>query len=298
MSNMQKLLLIWTRAGEGGEDDGAANTSSDEIDWSMFGSTDLEKDEELEEEELDEELKDDPTANVDPDKVTQEGNADPVPATAPVEDAPAAKVDEPAPVASAEPAATVEPTAEQENQIAEQRTKFLSELESSYQISKDDADLLLTEPDKVLPRLMANATMQILEQAAQMIQSQLQALPEIIKQTQSVQSKEAEILNMVQTQYPALMENDEGKQALVEAAKLIKAKYPNESVEKRLERSAKLAYVILGRELAPTGSQPVQQVVQKAPKPTPHVPAKSGTGTNTVATKLTEQEEFYASIDL
>lgn len=299
MTNMQKLLLIWTRAGEGGEDDGAADTSSDEIDWSMFGSTDLENDdEEVDEEKVDEESDADPTANVDPDKVTQEGNTDPVPVTAPVDNAPEAKPEEAAPVASAEPAAIVEPTAEQEKQIAKQRTKFLSELESGYQISKEDSDLLLTEPEKVLPRLMANATMQILEQAAQMIQTQLQALPEIIKQTQTVQSREAEVMGMVQKNYPALLENDEGKQALISAAKLVKDKYPNESVEKRLERSAKLAYAILGREVAPTGSQPAQQVTQKAPKPTPHVPAKSGTGTNTVAAKLSEQEEFYANIDL
>lgn len=286
MTNMQKLLLIWTRAGEG-EDD-SPESSDDAIDWSMFGESSLEDDIVEDEDELEEVVEDVDAAS---DDTTQEEVKTAVEDTA-VEDV-APKV-EPVVEASVEADPVVAPTAEQEKQIAEQRTKFLSELEGGYQISKDDADMLLTEPEKVLPRLMANATMQILEQAAQMIQSQLQSLPEIIKQTQSVQAKETEVMGLVQKQYPALLESDEGKKALIDAAKLIRDKYPTESVEKRLERSGKLAYAILGLELVQTEPK-VNAVAKVAPKPRPHVPAK--TGTSPEVNKLNEQEAFFASIE-
>jgi hypothetical protein len=97
------------------------------------------------------------------------------PAVTPATPEPAKPAQAPVQAAPEQPAASPE-------QYQTWRATRVSELEKTYSINEDDAAALLTEPEVVLPRLMANAHMVVLENAMQAVQAMM---PVMMQQIQS-----------------------------------------------------------------------------------------------------------------
>lgn len=76
-------------------------------------------------------------------------------------------------------------------QLSEQRQKFVAELERQYQFSEDDAEMLISSPEKVLPKAMAAMHANLLEAMTYGLMQQLpQVVGHVLEQRQAVQSAE------------------------------------------------------------------------------------------------------------
>lgn len=111
------------------------------------------------------------------------------------EDPKPAVEEETPPADPAKPAEEEKPVVEEDPEVAAQaRQAFLADVEKSFEISDDDANMLLTEPEKVLPKLGAMVYDRAMQDVAHLLQQQqqqlAQTLPQIITQTQQAASQE------------------------------------------------------------------------------------------------------------
>lgn len=109
-----------------------------------------------------------PTATPTPTPTTPTAPADPVPAVTPV---PAAAPAQPTP-----------PEAPPPEVYAAWRDKRISELSGLYALSESDAQALLTEPEVVLPKLVAKAHMEVLEASMRAMQAMMPVMMQQVTQ--------------------------------------------------------------------------------------------------------------------
>lgn len=274
MVNVQILSPLWY--GFAGE--GEAEVPSDDVNWSTL----FDEPQELPKDEVPAPVETPPAD--DPVPVAPQPPVVPVP---PEEEVPAPK-EEPKP---AEPIPTPPVEQPKPEEYEAQLQKVMGELEGMYAISKDDADLFVTEPEKALPKLAAKLHFTIMQQFAQMQQQWQQSLPDTIEQTTKVVQRKQEAATAFSMRWPELAVGEESQAAVVEAVRLVKARNPNLSLQDTIEKSGRLAYSILGKEV-PSQETPAPK---KAEKPVPHTPAS--TKSAAVQTQqLTEEEAFYASL--
>jgi hypothetical protein len=123
--------------------------------------------------------------------------ATPVEPVAPEQPAAAVVAQEPAqsaaPVQPAQPAPTVSPQ--------ELRGKYLQDLETAYGLSDADAQALLTEPEKVLPKLAAKMHLYVVDTV---ISAVMQNLPNAIQHIQQTKQTYSDAENAFFTAWPAL----------------------------------------------------------------------------------------------
>lgn len=88
---------------------------------------------------------------------------------------PATSTPTPAPAATTPPAETVstETNEQMQARIARERQQVMDNLTQQYAVPEESHAELLTEPEKVLPKLMAKMHMQVMDHLAQYVQAQL-----------------------------------------------------------------------------------------------------------------------------
>lgn len=166
-----------------------------------------------------------------------------------------------------------QPTSEElsPEKLAELKENYRAELEKQFAISDEDANLLVTAPEKVLPRLASQIAMQILEQAHVMQTQLVQNLPNIIRNTQLQVDGDEAIKQQFMSLNPELsdMKADELEAAINEFAPIIKNRFPRISVEERMKKLGLLIRNTYGIEAKAPAKQ---QEKKKAVPPKPHTP--------------------------
>lgn len=215
----------------------------------------------------------------------------------PEETPPAEEVqDDPTPEEPEEPTPPVEePPAEEVNEqpsLEEVKAKWQDELQEQYKLSEEDADLFLTEPEKVVPKLAANIHAQITEQllktVAQMmpqyLQGAIQAQPQLVSgavdQANAAQAAE----NQFFTAFPELKAH---ASRVVEVAKFVKAAPENQklSSEELMVKIGNAARAVLGVQA------PAQNTPPAETPPQPFTPAKPG-GSSMAETPAESKSEW------
>lgn len=186
-----------------------------------------------------------------------------------------------APDAQSTPATTQPPV-----DVEAMRNQALDYLQNNhYALSEEDSNLMISEPERVLPRLAAQMHLNMQTQIAQQI---AQALPQLIE-TQIQQSRQTHSLEETFfTAYPTLSDpkfRDTVKDSLL----MVRNAHPQATREEVMRDGAAFAATRLRIQLANAPPQsgsvpPVQQQVPQNPAPTmqPFIPAQTGGGTEPI----------------
>ena len=223
-----------------------------------------------------------------------EAKTEPEPEPAPVEEAvvepelekpeaveqPVEEVVEAPPV---EEPAPIQRTAEEVEAL---RSRAQEELRKGYELSTDEAENMLSEPEKVLPALAAKVHMQVYEQVVQGVIAQLPNMVKgIIKQDQEVRSNEESFYD----RWPQL--KDHGAQ-VGQVAALWRQLNPQATTKEAVENIGKHTMIALGY---PVGGQEVAQATPQVETPNaPPAPAPLGSATPPAPPKPQGQFEQLA----
>ena len=223
--------------------------------------------------------------------------AQPIPATTvaqPAPQAPAQPGPQPSPQAPAQPAQTGEAgqAAGQPKdfltQLSESREAMVEALTERFAISEEDAELLQTQPEAVLPRMAAN----IMFEAISSVHKQIQEfVPSIIERHMKVMKAQMEAENAFYEKWPGLKGLDEEKSTRLNGIiKAYNAANPNQPRERRIEEIGALAHQIMGIPL------PVAAAPPKRPKAAPPFQPANGGLPGTAQTAV--DDDPWAGFDL
>ena len=159
-------------------------------------------------------------------------------------------------------------TPEQEAQVLGQLQEALSK---QYVLSEEQADLLVTDPNKVVPQLLAQMHMNVLSHALRMVQ---ESLPQQFTQHTERALAEQKLNDQFSAAFPDLSLSDkEVNQAVTQAVALVKTQMPKATMEEKIQRVGALTRALLGKP-APT-AQAVQQPVSRPAAPQPISPSRT-----------------------
>ena len=159
-------------------------------------------------------------------------------------------------------------TPEQEAQVLGQLQDALSK---QYVLSEEQADLLVTDPNKVVPQLLAQMHMNVLSHALRIVQ---ESLPQQFTQHTERALAEQKLNDQFSAAFPDLSLSDkEVNQAVTQAVALVKTQMPKATMEEKIQRVGALTRVLLGKP-APT-AQAVQQPVSRPAAPQPVSPSRT-----------------------
>ena len=157
---------------------------------------------------------------------------------------------------------------EQEAQVLGQLQEALSK---QYVLSEEQADLLVTDPNKVVPQLLAQMHMNVLSHALRMVQ---ESLPQQFTQHTERALAEQKLNDQFSAAFPDLSLSDkEVNQAVTQAVALVKTQMPKATMEEKIQRVGALTRALLGKP-APT-AQAVQQPVSRPAAPQPVSPSRT-----------------------
>lgn len=121
----------------------------------------------------------------------------------------AAPVETPPPAAATPPAQPPAPTEEERRvQYDKDRAAAISRLTEQYAIKEEDAPALITEPEKVLPRLMAEMHARVMENVANYMQ---QALPHAVRRVSTAETAQQRAAKMFFDEWPELNKPEYGE---------------------------------------------------------------------------------------
>lgn len=211
-----------------------------------------------------------PTAPVTPEAPPAVPAAPPVAPVAPA----APPSGTPAPAPQPTPAPTPQLTEAETQDIAAARDKFISDLAPTFQLTPEQADELITDPNKVLPRVAAQVVATTYEAVMRTIGAQLPMMLETYNHGARLRDQ---VVDEFYDKFPDL----KGHEAVVEqTAKAFRAVNPGATKEQAMQMVGSMVMVQLGLH-AP--SAPAAPTPTPAPAPVtipPHVAAHGAPGAN------------------
>lgn len=137
-----------------------------------------------------------------------------------------------------------EPQAEQmtPEQLEEARNQYIDSIADKFSISDEEADQLRTEPEKVLPRLLAKTHTQALEQAVAIMR---QNLPTLVGSQLSQQSTAKEIEQKFYGKYPEL-NSKKAEKVTERMAKAYRSANPDADLDEVMDNVALMSWKKLG----------------------------------------------------
>lgn len=164
---------------------------------------------------------------------------------------------------------------QQEQDQAARKEAFRTELEERFAISEEDANLLISEPEKVMPKLMSQIAVETLDMVQQMQTQMLQAMPQIIQGVNQQQTTEADARTQFMEMHPGLetMDAETLDAAVTSMAPVLKQQFPNATPQELMQKLGTAIATLHGVKT------PAKKQQKKAPpKPhTPTAPAQSST---------------------
>lgn len=135
------------------------------------------------------------------------------------EEAPVVKAPKPA-LKAEEEAQEEQPPAPTKEELAAQREEFLENIASQFAISDDDVNMLLNEPEKILPmlgaRIYEKAVMDMAPYIQQQVQQAMGYVPTIVTQHTQQQAAAQELENSFFSEAPGLVAHKEQVYALLQ----------------------------------------------------------------------------------
>lgn len=195
---------------------------------------------------------------------------------------------------------TIEPKGEEQEEAQQaQQTeaeevsveKWMEELAGRYQVNEEDADLLVTEPEQVLPKMAANIHAQVMADVLKAVNGLLpqafgqlvQAQPQVIKSALGAYETQTSAKEAFYESNPELV----GKEKLVlEVAKTVAQNFPDLSLEEQLAKTGQVAKSMLGLESEVVGDS------KKEEPQRPFIPASGGGNMKQTSTEKSAWEEF------
>lgn len=172
-----------------------------------------------------------------------------------------------------------EPTEEEREQ---QREQYLAEVEKAFALSEEDANLMVTEPEKILPRLAARMHDYTMQHVAAMQQQMVQQLPQLMQgfaqQQTAAQQQESAFLEA----NPFLKEMDrtELEEAVNELAPIVAKRAAGKTPEEKLKLLGQTIAQLKGISSTPAKEKPAGGSEKPKSKPfKPAAPASSGVET-------------------
>lgn len=153
----------------------------------------------------------------------------------------------PAQPEAVQPAPQPQPAAPQETpdqlaaKRAEHRAQAVAKIQESYALNEEDAAKLVVEPEKIIPRLLANAHAQILDNVWAMMQN---ALPTMIQHTQRQTEQSAKSVGQFFDAWPEL-NNPQYKPTIARVLQGYRASNPQATTEDVIREGGVMALVAL-----------------------------------------------------
>ena len=149
-------------------------------------------------------------------------------------------------------------------QLSESREAMVDALSERFAISEEDAELLQTQPEAVLPRMAAN----IMFEAISSVHKQIQEfVPSIIETHMKVMKAQMEAETAFYEKWPGLKGLDAEKTSrLGGIIKAYNAANPNQPRDRRIEEIGALAHQIMGIPV-PVAAAPKRKPAQQAFQP-------------------------------
>lgn len=169
-----------------------------------------------------------------------------------------------------------EPTQEE---LDAQRTEFLAAVEKDFAISEEDANLIVTEPEKVLPRLAANIYDRAMRDASQMIERAFGQMPAMMQNFNSQQQAATQAQEMFMAANPGIekIEKQELEALVNQFAPLVTKQNPNASNEEKLKALGRTIAAVKGISLGEVTPQAAPTPKETPVQPhTPAAPVSSG----------------------
>lgn len=213
---------------------------------------------------------------VEGDQVVVDEGAAPVVVAAPVVTAEApAVIAKPAVVVAAPEAPAVPAVATRTD--AEQETADLASLEALYGLTEAEAEALATEPELVLPKMLA-------KQHLRMTKSILASVQSVLPQMMHASTQSATVETAARSQFFSVnrdLANPEYESAILQIGKMYRQVNPKASAEVAVQKIGEMVRLSLGLPMVGTAAAPV---VSAAPAPRPFTPARGGSGSRAPAT--------------
>lgn len=190
------------------------------------------------------------------------------------------------------PVEELTPEQKQEQAIAAEakysadRQAAVDALTQQYQFSDEDAQLIYTAPEQVLPKLAAEIQMAVVESVGNLIN---QNLPSMIQGVNHQTTQQAELESAFYSRWPELNAEQHGGQ-IEAAAKALVSANPGITRELLTEQTGVMVMMQLGKTQIPAATQ----APAATPAAAPHVPA-APTGISTPVTRPTN--EFAAAAE-
>lgn len=188
-----------------------------------------------------------------------------------------------------------QPTDEERRaKLDEARTKWQDELAGQYQLSEEEAEQFVTEPEKVVPKLAAIIHARVMEETLQTVAQNMQAYmqaafqqaPDMVTGAVSIAQQRQDAETAFFTEFPDL--KDHGG-SVAQAIKMVKAAPENQGIssEDLIVKAGNMTRAMLGL-LAPAKAP-------AAPAQKPFTPAKPGA--SSVNQPAAEKSEWDDIID-
>lgn len=277
--------------------EGVEDTATSEEDSSFYAQVvDAENDGEIEEtvvEDVEEPVAEEETEVVSEEAEPQETSEVTEEETEEVtveEETPQVEVEE---VAQLTPEQIAENQRLQNEQYAANREGLEKQLEETlYNLDESDAELLITEPEKIIPKVAAKLHVEVLEAATQGI---LAALPNVIRQVQKQSVAREKVVDDFYSSWPELKEHH----AEVERIAIMYKQLNPQKVGAELAQGiGTYASVMLGKQIPGVTDSQVDQKEDAPTSTPPPAPAGRSTRGNTASTPTVSDNEFTAMADL
>lgn len=190
------------------------------------------------------------------------------------------------------PEAEAKTNEELEAERAKWREESLSKIEDYYssQLSDEDKDLLLTEPDKVLPRLLARSYLDMYDSLmAGMTQQMPQQVTQLMETQKATQKAESAFFEKWPQLKSAAAESPEKAQILQRTVQAYRQLNPNAPLEQAITESGAMAMVALKIPL--DVDKPAEPEVVEKPF-TPATPGGGGAQTPSAPKELNPYEQL------
>lgn len=155
--------------------------------------------------------------------------------------------------------------------MAKWEAESVNKLQELYKLSEEDARSLLTEPETVLPKLMAKAHMQMTKAVLESVQG---IIPNVMETTQAATKAETEARNAFFSVNKDLAK-PEYEQAILEAGAVYRRLNPKASRDEAVRRIGEMVRINFGLPLL---SEQTKEVTPPQEPPKPFTPARGSTG--------------------
>lgn len=175
--------------------------------------------------------------------------------------------------------------------LEEQRNQYLASVEKDFAISEEDANLIVTEPEKVLPRLATQIYDRAMRDTAEMFRNFSEQMPQMLNNVskQQTQASEAEQLFLAANPGIEVIEKDELETLVNTFAPLVTQQNPNASTEEKLKALGRTIAAAKGISL----SEAKQELSNKEEIVQPHSPAApTRSGAQPQPAPVTETDAF------